>query len=105
MKEGLNAMSKKNNNLTMNVVRFTKFDDNNKKSKVKLLGFAVVNINGVVITGIRLLEGKNGRFVDMPSQKNGDEYFNTVWLDFGDKSENKKGYDELLAVIEEEYDE
>lgn len=98
-------MAKKSNDININVVRFTKFNDTNKKSKVKLLGFAVVNINGVVITGIRLLEGKNGRFVDMPSQKNGDEYYNTVWLDFGDKGENKKGYDALLSVIEDEYDE
>lgn len=98
-------MSKKSNDININVVRFTKFNDTNKKSKVKLLGFAVVNINGVVITGIRLLEGKNGRFVDMPSQKNGDEYYNTVWLDFGDKTENKKGYDALLSVVEDEYDE
>lgn len=98
-------MAKKNNDLTINVVRFTKFDDNNKKNKVKLLGFAVVNVNGVVITGIRLLEGKNGRFVDMPSQKNGDEYYNTVWFDFGDKSENKKAYDALLSAVEDEYDE
>ena len=44
--------------------------------------------DGFVIKGFKIIEGINGKFVGMPSNKNDQgEYFPTVWADEGTKSE------------------
>lgn len=98
-------MAKKvENNINVTVVRFNHFKGKQTSKKVELLGFATVNVNGVVITGIKFMEGKHGYFMSMPSEKSGEEYYNTVWLDLGSKEENAKGYDLILQAITSEYD-
>lgn len=49
---------------------------NPQQNYQNLLAFADVKVNGVVINGVRLVEGKNGAFVSMPQRqgKNG-RYF------------------------------
>ena len=47
-----------------------------KQSMDKLKAFASITIeNKLVLTGIKIIEGKNGLFVAMPSNKKGEEYF------------------------------
>lgn len=46
-----------------------------KFKKGSLLGFATVLVADViVVNGIRICEGKNGRFISMPQRKVKDEY-------------------------------
>lgn len=98
-------MAKKvENNINVAVVRFNEFKGKQTSKKVQLLGFATVNVNGVVVTGIKFMEGNRGYFMSMPSEKSGDEYYNTIWLDLGSKEENAKGYDLILKAIVAEYE-
>ena len=44
--------------------------------------FDLTTQDGFIIKGFKLIEGINGLFVSMPSQKgNDDEYYDTVWVD------------------------
>ena len=44
--------------------------------------FDLTTQDGFTIKGFKLIEGINGIFVSMPSQKgNDDEYYDTVWID------------------------
>ena len=44
--------------------------------------FDITTQEGFTIKGFKLIEGINGLFVSMPSQKgNDEEYYDTVWLD------------------------
>jgi stage V sporulation protein G len=47
-----------------------------KQDMDKLKAFASVTVeNKLVLTGMKVIEGKNGLFVAMPSNKKGEEYF------------------------------
>ena len=61
-------------------VKLRKYDGNQGESKAELLAFVDLTIGGhFVIRGVRLLEGENGPFVAMPSQKGKDG----KWYDIG----------------------
>lgn len=84
--------------LSMNAVK-------NSKGSGKLLAFATVRIGDVAISGIKVMDGNNGKFVSMPSQKSGDTYYNTVWLATeGGKETNKKMYQELEDAVLDYYE-
>ena len=73
-----------------------KIDRMNKGSWGKVRAFFdLTTQDGFIIKGFKLIEGINGLFVSMPSQKgNDDEYYDTVWV------ESKQLRDELgqLAI-------
>ena len=51
-----------------------------KQDNGKLKGFASITLGGVfVVHGFRLVEGQNGVFVGMPSNKVGDEFKDTAY--------------------------
>lgn len=44
--------------------------------------FDITTTDGFTIKGFKIIEGINGLFVSLPSQKgNDDEYYDTVWLE------------------------
>ena len=48
----------------------------------KLRAFFDLEVNGFTIKGFKIVEGSNGLFTSMPSQKNEEgEYNDTVWAD------------------------
>ena len=48
----------------------------------KLRAFFDLEVGGFTIKGFKIVEGSNGLFVSMPSQKNEEgEYNDTVWVD------------------------
>lgn len=51
-----------------------------KQENGKLKGFASITLNGeFVVHGFRLVEGANGLFVGMPSNKVGEEFKDTAY--------------------------
>jgi len=55
--------------------------------------FDLATSDGFIIKGFKLIEGINGLFVSMPSQKgNDDEYYDTIWV------ESKQLRDELNTL-------
>lgn len=51
-----------------------------KQENGKLKGFASITLNGAfVVHGFRLVEGTNGLFVGMPSNKVGEEFKDTAY--------------------------
>ena len=83
------------------VQKFTPY----KAEKGPLRGFAVVKIGCVVIKGVQLLEYKEDDFsISMPSEKGKDKdgkdaYYPLIWLDLGDKSANRKAYEDVTKEI------
>jgi len=76
-----------------------------KGQNSNLLGFATVRVDRVVITGIKLMSGKNGFFCNMPQEKGSDgNYYNTVWMDTGSKEDNKDLYDEINEAVKDYYE-
>ena len=60
--------------------------------------FDLTTQDGFTIKGFKLIEGINGLFVSMPSQKgNDDEYYDTVWV------ESKQLREELSTLAITEY--
>ena len=60
--------------------------------------FDLTTKDGFTIKGFKLIEGINGLFVSMPSQKgNDDEYYDTVWID------SKQLREELATLAISEY--
>tara|TARA_B100001750_G_C15330798_1_gene507162 strand:+ start:256 stop:612 length:357 start_codon:yes stop_codon:yes gene_type:complete len=60
--------------------------------------FDVTTTDGFTIKGFKIIEGINGLFVSLPSQKgNDDEYYDTVWL------ESKELRDQLNQVALDYY--
>tara|TARA_Y100000590_G_scaffold87790_2_gene98462 strand:- start:975 stop:1355 length:381 start_codon:yes stop_codon:yes gene_type:complete len=60
--------------------------------------FDVTTSDGFTIKGFKIIEGINGLFVSLPSQKgNDDEYYDTVWL------ESKELRDQLNQVALDHY--
>ena len=60
--------------------------------------FDVTTSDGFTIKGFKIIEGINGLFVSLPSQKgNDDEYYDTVWLD------SKELRDQLNQVAIDHY--
>lgn len=60
--------------------------------------FDLTTQDGFTIKGFKLIEGINGIFVSMPSQKgNDDEYYDTIWID------SKQLREELTALAISEY--
>ena len=60
--------------------------------------FDLTTQDGFTIKGFKLIEGINGLFVSMPSQKgNDDEYYDTVWID------SKQLREELTTLAIAEY--
>lgn len=87
---------------TVEVINFTEYQGNRNSS---LLGFATVRVDRVVVTGIRLMSGKNGFFCNMPQEKGSDgNYYNKVWVDTGSKEDNKNLYDEINEAVKEFYE-
>jgi len=60
--------------------------------------FDLATSDGFIIKGFKLIEGINGLFVSMPSQKgNDDEYYDTIWV------ESKQLRDELNTLAINQY--
>ena len=60
--------------------------------------FDLTTQDGFTIKGFKLVEGINGLFVSMPSQKgNDDEYYDTIWI------ESKQLREELSTLAITEY--
>ena len=60
--------------------------------------FDLTTQDGFTIKGFKLIEGINGLFVSMPSQKgNDDEYYDTIWV------ESKQLREELSTLAITEY--
>ena len=60
--------------------------------------FDLTTQDGFTIKGFKLIEGINGLFVSVPSQKgNDDEYYDTVWV------ESKQLREELSTLAIQEY--
>jgi len=60
--------------------------------------FDLTTQDGFTIKGFKLIEGINGLFVSMPSQKgNDEEYYDTVWID------SKQIREELTTLAISEY--
>ena len=45
----------------------------------KIRGFFDIEVSGFTIKGFKIIEGVNGMFVSMPSEKRKDEYNDTVY--------------------------
>ena len=61
--------------------------------------FDLTTQDGFTIKGFKLIEGINGLFVSMPSQKgNDEEYYDTVWID------SKQLREELTTLTISEYE-
>ena len=76
-----------------------KIDRMNKVNWGKVRAFFdLVTNEGFTIKGFKLIEGINGLFVSMPSQKgNDDEYYDTIWVD------SKQLRDELNTLAITQY--
>ena len=62
--------------------------------------FDLATSDGFIIKGFKLIEGINGLFVSMPSQKgNDDEYYDTIWV------ESKQLRDELNTLAIDTFNE
>ena len=60
--------------------------------------FDLATSDGFIIKGFKLIEGINGLFVSMPSQKgNDDEYYDTIWV------ESKQLRDDLNTMAINQY--
>lgn len=72
----------------------------NRQDKGNLKAFCNVDINGKIeIYGVRLLDGKNGLFLSMPSRKGQDDkYYDHVRI----KDEPLR--DQVLAAVKKAYD-
>ncbi len=55
---------------------------------------------GLVVKGFKLIEGINGLFVSMPSEKKDDEYQDTCYF----KKESKHNFEQLKVVAITHYD-
>jgi translation elongation factor P/translation initiation factor 5A len=77
----------------------------NKYENGKTRAFATVSIFGVAVSGIRLVEmAKDDWKIEMPSAKGKDgKYYNTVWIDLGNKEDNKEIYNQLTELVYKEY--
>ena len=75
-----------------------KIDRMNKGEWGKLRAFFDIKTNeGIVIKGFKLVEGVNGLFVGMPSQKGkDDEFFDTVFME-------REARDQLNDLATDEY--
>lgn len=85
-------------------IEVIRYNEYNARKKSNLLGFATVKVNGVVITGIKHMEGKKGNFIDMPSIKGSgknDDYYPTVWIDLGDKDTNRTVYAQIAEAVDD----
>ena len=61
--------------------------------------FDLTTQDGFTIKGFKLIEGINGLFVSMPSQKgNDEEYYDTVWID------SKQLREDLTTLTISEYE-
>ena len=69
-----------------------------KKEMGNLKAFASLTIEDkIVITGLKLVEGKNGMFINFPQYKSGDEYKDIVY------PLNKELRDKLTKLVISEY--
>lgn len=101
--------AKKNNEETPYVTVESFYEYTPKRGKkTNLLGFATITINDITISGIRVLNGKNGIWTSFPStmsdkkDEDGDNiYYPIVWFNYGDKESNKFAYDAVTEAIEE----
>lgn len=58
--------------------------------------FNLVLFESVIIFGCRIVEGKNGAFVAMPSRKSGDRYYSHIGIKLSEKLTQ-----EILNAVEE----
>lgn len=58
--------------------------------------FNLVLFDSVIIFGCRIVEGKNGAFISMPSRKSGDRYYSHVGIKLSEKMTQ-----EILNAVEE----
>ena len=64
--------------------------------------FDVTTSDGFTIKGFKIIEGINGLFVSLPSQKgNDDEYYDTVWIT---EESRETIREQLNKMAVEEYD-
>lgn len=72
----------------------------NRQDKGNLKAFANIDINGKIeIYGVRLLDGKNGMFLGMPSRKGQDDkYYDHV------KIKDEPLRDQILAAVVKAYE-
>ena len=68
------------------------------KTETKIKGMANLTLDDCfVVKGLKVVEGKNGLFVAMPSQKVGEEYQDTVF------PITKEFRQEIIDIVLEEY--
>ena len=103
-------MATKKNNAETPFVTVERFDAYVPKrgKKTNLLGFATITVNDITISGIRVLDGKNGIWTSFPStmsdkkdEDGNNLYYPIVWFSFGDKDSNRTAYDAVAEAIEE----
>ena len=103
-------MAAKKNNAETPLVTVERFDVYTPKrgKKTNLLGFATITVNDITISGIRVLDGKNGIWTSFPStmsdkkdEEGNNLYYPIVWFSFGSKEDNKNAYDAVAEAIEE----
>lgn len=103
-------MTAKKNNVETPFVTVERFDAYTPRrgKKTNLLGFATVTVNDITISGIRVLDGKNGIWTSFPStmsdkkDEDGDAiYYPIVWFNYGSKDDNKIAYDAVAEAIAE----
>lgn len=58
--------------------------------------FNLVLFESVIIFGCRIVEGKNGAFIGLPSRKSGDRYYSQVGIKLSEKMTQ-----EILNAVEE----
>ena len=103
-------MAAKRNNAETPFVTVERFDEFVPKrgKKTNLLGFATITVNDITISGVRVLDGKNGIWTSFPSttsdkkdEEGNNLYYPIVWFSYGDKESNKAAYDAVAQAIEE----
>ncbi len=66
----------------------------------KLKAFADVSVGGIVVKGLRIVDGSNGLFVGMPRHQGKDgKWYDTVYL--ANKEMQKQLSDSVLAAYQE----
>lgn len=79
-----------------------------KKGESALKAFATVRVGDVCVSGMQLIEGKKGLFLAMPQEKGKDRdgkeaWFNTVWMDTGNKDDTVDLYSRIFDEVEDAY--
>ena len=90
-------MAQETNGLKISKVEF------HQVNKGSLLAFAAVTFNGVMkVEGWKIMDGRNGRWVGVPSEKNGDEWKKRIWFSPEWRNEENPILAEIMGLYEKE---